>query len=201
LQDADKSKRFYEVIWPHAAAVLRTARVLAGRLADAEDLAQETLLKAFKSLDLLREGSDAKAWLMAILRNARIDRARAESHSARDVSLEQMGGEVEDRSTQVEVDGADGRRCWEDPEQVLQSFGDEQMIAALRGLPDDIRWTLLLVDVEGINHADAAEVLQVPEGTIKSRVHRGRAMLRQALLPLARELRMVREQQIGRAAQ
>jgi len=61
------------------------------------------------------------------------------------------------------------------------------MIDALQRLPEEIRWTLLLVDVEGVDQADAAELLDVPVGTIKSRAHRGRAMLRDRLAPLARE--------------
>jgi RNA polymerase sigma-70 factor (ECF subfamily) len=67
------------------------------------------------------------------------------------------------------------------------------MIQALQRLPEEIRWTLLLVDVEGMDHADAAAVLGVPVGTVKSRAHRGRAMLREALLPMARDLRLIPE--------
>jgi RNA polymerase sigma-70 factor (ECF subfamily) len=67
------------------------------------------------------------------------------------------------------------------------------MIRALQRLPEEIRWTLLLVDVEGMDHADAAAVLGVPVGTVKSRAHRGRAMLREALLPMARDLRLIPE--------
>ena len=59
-------------------------------------------------------------------------------------------------------------------------------------LPEEIRQTLLLVEVEGMEHVDAAEILEVPVGTIKSRAHRGRAMLRETLLPMAKELRLVR---------
>jgi RNA polymerase sigma-70 factor (ECF subfamily) len=79
------------------------------------------------------------------------------------------------------------------PERVLDEFSDRQVIDALQRLPEEIRLTLLLVDVEQLRHEDAADVLQVPVGTIKSRAHRGRAMLRAALLPLARELRLVSE--------
>ena len=66
-------------------------------------------------------------------------------------------------------------------------------IDALKKLPEDIRWTLLLIDVEGMGQSDAAAILEVPVGTIKSRAHRGRAMLRELLTPLAKELRIVRE--------
>ena len=152
LKPEQATQRFYDLAWPHLAAVLRTARVLTGNSADAEDLAQETMLKAFRSIDRFREGTDARAWLMTILRRTRIDRLRASSSSAGTI-----------------------------------------VIDALRGLPEEIRWTLLLVDVEGMDHAEAAEILRVPVGTIKSRTHRGRAMLREALLPVARERRMVRD--------
>jgi len=67
------------------------------------------------------------------------------------------------------------------------------MIDALQMLPEEIRWTILLVDVEEMGHAEAAGLLDVPEGTIKSRTHRGRAMLRQLLMSMAKELRLVRK--------
>jgi len=75
----------------------------------------------------------------------------------------------------------------------LNAFSDADVIDGLQGIAEELRWTLLLVDVEGMDHRDAAEVLGVPVGTIKSRVHRARAMLRQVLLPLARQRRLVRE--------
>jgi RNA polymerase sigma-70 factor (ECF subfamily) len=74
----------------------------------------------------------------------------------------------------------------------LNEFSDAEVIKALQHLPEEIRWTLLLVTVEEMDQADAAGVLGVPVGTVKSRLHRGRMMLRQALLPLARDRRVVR---------
>ena len=182
----DSNTRFYAEVWPHAAAVLRTAQFLCGNDAEAEDLAQEVMLKAFGHLDQYRAGSDMKAWLMAILRNTRIDRLRATAARQRDVSLEQL-----DLDPLAPVEAQDAE-VWSEPEAILQAFSDRDLSKALRQLPDEIRWTLLLVDVEGMDHADAARVLGVPVGTIKSRAHRGRTMLREALTPLARELRMIR---------
>ena len=183
-QTPSPAERFYELIWPHASVVLRTARILTGRDADAEDLAQETMLKAFKALDSFRDGTDARAWLLAILRNARIDRLRTAAAAAakRDVSLDALPYEPaeDDRG------GADDV-AWEQPQEILEALGDHDIIAALQRLPEDIRWTLLLCDVEGVEQSDAAQVLDVPTGTIKSRLHRGRAMLRVALEPLARD--------------
>jgi RNA polymerase sigma-70 factor (ECF subfamily) len=71
------------------------------------------------------------------------------------------------------------------PEEMLEAFSDREIIAALQRLPEEIRWTLLLVDVQGMDHANAAEVLDVPVGTVKSRAHRGRNMLREILRPMA----------------
>lgn len=182
--------RFHEVLWPHLATVLRVAQILTGNTADAEDLAQDVMLKAYKAIDQFREGTDAKAWLLAILRNARIDRSRSAAASAGTVSLE---GIDLDPAGHEEPSPPDWQAVSDNPEQVLNEFSDQQMIDALRHLPEDIRWTTLLVTVEGMDQPEAAQVLGVPVGTIKSRLHRGRAMLREALLPLARERRMVRD--------
>jgi len=72
-----------------------------------------------------------------------------------------------------------------DPEALLESFSDGDVIGALRSLPKDIRWTLLLADVEQLDYSEVAAVLDVPVGTVKSRVHRGRSLIKDALLPAA----------------
>ena len=178
------TQRFYAEVWPHAATVLRTAQYLVRDGVEAEDLAQEVMLKAFRHLDQLAEGTDAKAWLMTILRHTRIDRIRSAAAHVRDISLEDLGAEPAAAAPADEV--------WNEPEAVLQEFSDRQVIDALKKLPEEIRWTLLLVDVEGMEQAEAAAILEVPVGTVKSRAHRGRGMLRALLTPLAKELRMIR---------
>ena len=183
--------RFDALVWPHAATVLRTARFLCHDPAEADDVAQETLVKAFRALDTFREGTDVRAWLMTILRNTRIDRLRSRASRTQDVSLDALP--FEPATTGDGSAGGDGHPAWDDPQGLLQQFADRDVIRALRRLPEEIRWTLLLVDVEGMDHADAAAVLGVPVGTVKSRAHRGRAMLREALLPIAREMRLIRE--------
>ncbi|MGE5609237.1 MAG: sigma-70 family RNA polymerase sigma factor [Bacillota bacterium] len=190
MDQQQATKRFYSLVWPHLATVLRTAQFLTGNSAEAEDIAQVTMMKAFKSIDSLQDGTDTKAWLMTILRNTRIDHLRSTASSARNVSLEQLAVEPMDSSTDA---GADAE-TWQNPEQVLQAFSDQQVIDALLELPEEIRWTLLLVDVEQMDHKDAAKILDVPVGTVKSRTHRGRAMLREFLLPVAREMRLVRQE-------
>jgi RNA polymerase sigma-70 factor (ECF subfamily) len=120
---------------------------------------------------------------MTILRNARIDRLRSSGDAAREVSLDAMELEPAEQPSSKALDWEAIRK---DPQRVLAEFSDEQVIQALQRLPEEIRWTLLLTDVEAMDQAEAAQVLQVPVGTIKSRVHRGRAMLRQALAPMWR---------------
>jgi RNA polymerase sigma-70 factor (ECF subfamily) len=191
LNPTDAQSRFDALVWPHAAAVLRTARFLCHDPAEADDVAQETLVKAFRALDTFRPGTDVKAWLMTILRNTRIDRMRSRGARGRDVSLDAMP--FEPASDEGGPAGVDGHPAWDDPHALLQRFSDRHMIQALQCLPEEIRWTLLLVDVEGIDHAEAAAILGVPVGTVKSRAHRGRRMLREALLPLAKELRLISE--------
>jgi RNA polymerase sigma-70 factor (ECF subfamily) len=167
--------------------VLRVARIVCGNAAEAEDLAQDTMLKAFRSIDSFADGTDVRAWLMTILRNTRIDRLRSKAAAGKQVGLDEVGVEPP-----AEADAAEWYQFGDSPEEILQEFSDQQVIDALRSLPDEIRWTLLLVDVEGMDHKDAAGVLDVPVGTVKSRAHRGRQMLRQVLLPLAKRSRLAR---------
>ena len=185
----DKDQRrdaFYRLVWPEAPALLRVAMILTGGAADAEDLVQETMMKAFRALDAFSEGSNVRAWLMAILRNARVDRLRAGKAAGGDVSLDALAIDFpEQRSA-----GAEPWAEIADPRAVLNAFGDQQVIDALKRLPEDIRWTVLLTDVSQLDHKEVATVLDIPAGTVKSRVFRGRQMLREALLPLAKEMHL-----------
>jgi RNA polymerase sigma-70 factor, ECF subfamily len=182
------NQRFYTLIWPHAAAVLRTARLLSRHSGEADDLAQETLLKAFRAMDRLTDQANIKAWLMTILRNTRIDRLR--SPAARKLAS------LDDLPQDPPAAAAAGQALPPDPaglapRELLEQLSDPQIIEAMKDLPEDIRWTLMLVDVEGIDHADVARILEIPVGTVKSRVHRGHRMLHEALLPLAKDRRFV----------
>lgn len=155
--------------------VLRLALILTGRAHEADDLAQDTLLKAYRAVGRFREGTNVRAWLVTILRNARMDRLRAGRAGGKEVSLEELSAEP-----------ADGSRAavqqWMHPREILEAFSDQQIIDVLKQLPEEIRWTLLLVDVEGLELREAAKVLEVPVGTVKSRTHRGRRMVREVLV-------------------
>lgn len=187
MERAPDNERFYELIWPHADTVLRMALALTNRhQAEAEDVAQETMLKAFRSLGQYRPGTDARSWLLAILRNAWVDRVRSRRSRREAASVDEMLAEPAASEPDPRPHGPE--EGWERPEELLSQFADADIIAALGELPDDTRWALLLVDVQGMDQAEAADVMGVALGTVKSRVHRGRRQLRDLLLPRAKEL-------------
>lgn len=180
MTHADANRLFYEHLWPHRAMVLRTARFLTRNSAggaEADDLAQETMVKAFKSISQFDPSSSPKAWLAAILRNTWIDRMRAAGRHGETVSVEGEELDIADSKAGTAVAEADVS----DPAALLERFSDADLIGVLKTLPEEIRWTLMLVDVEGLDHADAARILGIPAGTVKSRSHRGRQMLRERL--------------------
>jgi RNA polymerase sigma-70 factor (ECF subfamily) len=172
----ESTRRFYTHVWPHRALVLRSAMFMTGRADEADDLAQETLLKAFRAIETFDEATNPQAWLMTILRHAHIDRIRGHARDAGQVSIEDLGVEIEDPRL------AEGSPDLRDFAALFEQLSDAQMIAGLKQLPGEISWSLLLVDVQQMTYGAAAGVLSVPEGTVKSRVHRGRQMLRETLL-------------------
>lgn len=176
---AQQRDRFQQLMWPLIADVLRFATYLTRDPDEAEDLAQETMMRAMRNIEKFEEGTDAKAWLLTIERRLFIDRYRVQKNrpflSFDQQQLPEPAMEDSDREAGL-FDEA-----WNEPEDLLRRFTDEQLVDELRDLPDDLRWTLLLVDVEGMEHASAADLLNVPVGTIKSRAHRGRALLRDKL--------------------
>lgn len=185
LSHQDATRRFYDLIWPHRADVLRLAQFMSWRQADAEDLAQETLFKAFVKISSFKEGTNVKPWLLTILRNSWLDRSRAAAaHPETSLS---------DLSTEPALPEVEQPAQWTKPEDILNGFSDRQVIDALRRLPEEICWTLLLIDVEGLGQQEASEVLGIPLGTVKSRVHRGHGMMKVLLLPTGRDRRLVHE--------
>lgn len=180
----DLRENFEKLAIPLLDAAYRAAMAMCGRPEPAEDLVQETYLKAWQKFDTFRLGTNFKAWLMRILRNGYIDQARRQG-LVRFVTLDEesppearAGGEPEDAAR--------------DEAAILEGFSDQQVLEALAKLPDDQRLALLLVDVERMDHRDVAEVLDVPEGTVKSRTSRARTALRQMLSAHAKDLGFVK---------
>ncbi|MCC5829145.1 MAG: RNA polymerase sigma factor [Phycisphaeraceae bacterium] len=177
------AERFRTEVWPLMADLLRLARILTGDEYLAEDLVQETMLRAYRGLESWRQGTNMRAWLLTIMRNLNVDRIRKQARQITTGSIEEM--EIEP-SAGVPMDDIDPG-SWPNPDELLERFSDDQIEAALRQLPDSMRWVLLLVDVQRLSVVEAAAILGVAEGTVKSRASRARAVLRKRLLPLARD--------------
>ena len=149
--------------------------------ADAEDLVQETYLKAYRSYASFEKGTNLRAWLYRILTNTYINIYRAKQIRPQIDDVE----DIEDLYLYRKVAGSDGTLSQSAEEVVLDAITDVAMTEALESLPDTFRMTVLLADIEGFSYAEIAEITDVPVGTVMSRLHRGRRALQKALLPYA----------------
>jgi RNA polymerase sigma-70 factor (ECF subfamily) len=170
---------FEKLALAHLDTVYRVALALSRDPATADDLAQTTFLKAWRSFEGYRTGTNMKAWLLRILRNRWIDVLRHRKVVGPIATVE--APLVMDRQ-HVEP------TAWSDADDLLQNFGDEHIIEAMRKLPEEQRLTLFLLDVEGLSQEDVADITDVAVGTVKSRSSRARHMLKQRLTEHARDL-------------
>ena len=150
--------------------------------ADAEDVVQETFLKAYRAYDSFQEGTNLKAWLYRILTNTYINRYRKKTRRPSEVEL----GELEDLYLFKRL-GEQSGASESAEEEVLEQFVDTDVIQALESLPENFRMPVLLADVEGFAYKEIAEMLDIPIGTVMSRLHRGRKALQKKLWHLAEE--------------
>ncbi|UCC71854.1 MAG: sigma-70 family RNA polymerase sigma factor [Gemmatimonadota bacterium] len=175
---------------PHLDAVYRFATMLTGDPVRADDLVQETMLRAFRSWHRFRSGTNARAWLFTILRNAFVSDYRRNRRNNQAIDL----SEVEE-ITVVEP-GRDS-----DPEALLlEGHVDDEVLACIAALPDPYRETLVLSDVEGLSYIEVAEVLGVPLGTVKSRLFRARQTLQRQLHDYAVEMGYIKPREELRLA-
>jgi RNA polymerase sigma-70 factor, ECF subfamily len=151
--------------------------------ADAEDLVQETMLRAYRAFDRFEEGTNPKAWLFRILTNAYINVYRKRQREPQQISSE----EVEDFDLYRELKLHDAQYD-ETPERVvLDSLVDSDILQAIEDLPEQFRLAVMLSDIEGFSYAEMAEIMDVPMGTVMSRLHRGRKALQKRLWDIARD--------------
>lgn len=145
---------------------------------DAEDLVQETYLKAYRGYGSFREGTNLKAWLYRILTNTFINAYRARRRHPEETELE----EVEDFYLFRRLGGLEAAAAGRSSEdEVLEAMTDEEVKRAVESLPEAFRMAVLLADVEGFSYKEIAEIMDVPIGTVMSRLHRGRRALQKAL--------------------
>lgn len=145
---------------------------------DAEDLVQETYLKAYRSYASFKEGTNLKAWLYRILTNTFINSYRSKKRHPEETELE----EVEDFYLFRRLGGLEAAAAGRSAEdEVLEAITDEEVKYAVESLPESFRMAVLLADVEGFSYKEIAEIMEVPIGTVMSRLHRGRKALQKAL--------------------
>src|SRR6187399_3093587 len=165
--------RFEEDALELADQVYRVARRLVSSREEAEDLMQETYARAFRSWRQFQPGTNLRAWLLRILTNLNIDRGRRQQRTPDTQPLEEGDYFLYNK---LEASG-DGN----DEERVVERLSQNDVVSALSEVPHDFRDVVVLVDIGDFTYADAAQILDIPIGTVMSRLHRGRRILKQAM--------------------
>jgi RNA polymerase sigma-70 factor, ECF subfamily len=180
--------RFEAEFLPSLPALLAVASRLTGTKAEAEDLVQDTLLKAYRSRKQYRDGTNPRAWLMAILRNTFLN-----GYRRRNLERRVFDGPDADALAPGWV-GAASLRAIRDPHSgALHSMLEAPLLSAIDELPAEFKMTVQLADIEELSYREIAESMSCPIGTVMSRLHRGRRWLRARLLDEAQALGLVDE--------
>jgi RNA polymerase sigma-70 factor (ECF subfamily) len=166
--------RFEEEALGLADQVYRVARRLVGSREEAEDLMQETYARAFRSWQQYQPGTNLRAWLLRILTNLNIDRGRRVQRTPDMQPLEEGDYFLYNR---LEESGGENP----DEERVVERLSQDDIVGALSAVPHNFRDVVVLVDIGDFSYADAAQILDVPVGTVMSRLHRGRRILKREL--------------------
>ena len=176
-EEARARVRFEEEALELSEQVYRVARRLVGTREEAEDLVQQTYERAFRSWRQFTPGTNMRAWLLRILTNLNIDRGRRQQRSPQTTSIDAEAGDYflyNKLESQVPDENPD-------EERVLERLSQDSIVDALAEVPHDFRDVIVLVDIGEFSYADAAQILDIPMGTVMSRLHRGRRILKKNL--------------------
>src|SRR6476620_6149042 len=171
-EEARGRVRFEEDALELSDTVYRVARRLVGTREEAEDLVQETYARAFRSWRSFTPGTNLRAWLLRILTNLNIDRGRRKQRAPDEQPLEEGDYFLYNRLEQAARDGN------VDEERVVERLSQDDIVGALSAVPHDFRDVVVLVDLGDFSYQDAAQILDIPIGTVMSRLHRGRRILK-----------------------
>jgi len=173
---------FAEQAMPFMGPLYSAALRMTRNSADAEDLVQDTYLRAYRGFGGFTEGTNLKAWLYRILTNAYINRYRAAQRRPEEREFD----ELEDLYLYRRLGGLEAAAAGRSAEdELLESLTDDTVKAALEALPEQYRMAVLLADVEGFAYKEIAKILDIPIGTVMSRLHRGRKALQKELFEYA----------------
>src|SRR5690554_4841711 len=181
LTNREKEDIFERELLPNIDALHTFAYHLTFHEDDAKDLVQETFLKAYRALDSYKPGTNAKAWLFKILKNAYINQYRKKVRRPAQVDYEDYIG-YQDREDQASVDFMDLR------EELFDNLIGDEVTSAVNSLPVDFRAVILLCDVEDFTYEEIAKIIDIPIGTVRSRLYRARNMLKEKLASYARRM-------------
>jgi RNA polymerase sigma-70 factor, ECF subfamily len=176
-EDARDRVRFEEEVLDLSDQVYRVARRLVSTREEAEDLVQDTYARAFRSWRSYTPGTNMRAWLMRILTNLNIDRGRREQRTPPTQPMEE--GDYYLYNRLEEATGAG------DEEQIVERLSQDEVVRALSTVPHDFRDVIVLVDIGDFSYNEAAQILDIPIGTVMSRLHRGRRILKSELAEVA----------------
>jgi len=171
-EDARDRVRFEEEALELADQVYRVARRLVATREEAEDLMQETYARAFRAWRSFQPGTNLRAWLLRILTNLNIDRGRRVQRAPDTQPLEEGDYFLYNKLQE----GGDSQE-----ERVDERLSQDDAVSALSAVPHDFRDAIVLVDIGDFSYADAAQILEIPIGTVMSRLHRGRRILKKEL--------------------
>jgi RNA polymerase sigma-70 factor (ECF subfamily) len=167
--------RFEEEALALADQVYRVARRMVRTREEAEDLVQDTYARAFRSWQSYTPGTNLRAWLLRILTNLNLDRGRRVQRRPDETSLDEGDYYLADRLVEQ------GGEQVLDQERVVERLSQDSIVNALADIQPDFRDVVVLVDIGEFSYADAAQILDIPIGTVMSRLHRGRKLLRRNL--------------------
>jgi len=175
-KEARDRVRFEEEALDLSDQVFRVARHLVGSREEAEDLMQETYARAFRSWRSFTPGTNLRAWLLRILTNLNIDRGRKQQRTPETQPLEEGDYFLYNRLEESAGGGAGSGE-----ERVIERLSQDDIVNALAAVPRDFRDVIVLVDLSDFSYQDAAQILDIPIGTVMSRLHRGRRVLKREL--------------------
>jgi len=180
-EELEKRKEDFEKeAMPHINLLQNYAYRMVGNRLDADDLIQETYLRAFRFFNKFEKGTNCKAWLFRIMKNLFINDYRKSQKQPGKVDYD----EIENFYESIKSDKLDTNDL---QEKVFSSLLDDDLTNALNSLQDDFKTVVILCDLEGLSYVEIAEFVQCPIGTVRSRLHRGRKLLQQKLYRYAKE--------------
>ncbi len=182
LNKAEKDAIFEAEFLPHADALSTFAYHLTLFDASANDLVQETYLKAYRFIDKYDVGTNAKAWLFKIMKNGFINDYRKKSKQPAKIDYNEVVNFLDEERDDTLASYQDLR------EEMFQNLMGDEVTNAINSLPVDSRTVILLCDIEGFSYEEIAKIIDVPVGTVRSRLHRSRNMLKKKLQHYAKNL-------------